>query len=152
MAPRSSNAVDVLLFDHSVIRRMLAYVGNRSKFTNPQRARMWRALVKILKRHETMEQNVWYPVLRRHHIAGPVIQHLLHEEKGAADQLAKFKGVAPFGPSWNAQFKKLANDVEHHASEEETRLFPVVRKAVNKKELRALGAKMIPFSTIPFFS
>jgi iron-sulfur cluster repair protein YtfE (RIC family) len=152
MPARSVDAVDVLLFDHSVIRRMFAYVGNRSKFTNVQRARMWRALVKILKRHETMEQNVWYPVLRRHHIAGPVIKHLLHEEKGAADQLAKFKAVRTLGPAWNAHFKKLAHDVEHHATEEETRLFPVVRKALDKKELRVLGAKMIPFSTIPFFS
>ena len=43
---------------------------------------------------------------------------------------------------WGAKFKVLKENVEHHISEEENKLFPIAKGVLKSDELTALGAEM----------
>lgn len=137
--------MDAILYlrqEHSKFRRNLAAISKTSNERTKQAK--FNALCKDLIRHETMEQKVWYPVLRKNKELNKIIQHLLSEEKSAAEAIKKFQKTG-FGLMWKLRYYKFKHDIDHHAKEEEQELFPKVRKYLEKKELSVLGSKMRKF-------
>ena len=47
--------------------------------------------------------------------------------------------------AWKKEFLKFKSAVEHHASEEETDLFPEVEKILSERELEKIGLEMFDF-------
>ncbi len=47
---------------------------------------------------------------------------------------------------WDLRYIKFKHDVSYHAKEEETELFPKVKKLLTKEELNILGSKMQKFT------
>lgn len=136
------DAIKYLRQEHSKFRRNLNAI---SKVSNPRlKKTKFGAFCKDLLRHERMEQRAWYPVLRKHAKLRQAIKHLISEEKSAAKAIQKFKNIH-FEFMWNLRFHKLKHDVDHHAREEETELFPQVRKLLSKTELNKLGTSMRKF-------
>jgi iron-sulfur cluster repair protein YtfE (RIC family) len=93
-----------------------------------------------------MEQKIWYPSLKKNGDAGikKLIKHLIGEEKLSAKAIKKFKSVKT-QDEWEERFDKLRMDVEQHASEEEEKLFPKVKKTVNVDILNSIGPKLQKF-------
>jgi hemerythrin-like domain-containing protein len=66
-----------------------------------------------------------------------------YQEHHVADQIVKeLHELEKDDEKWGAKFKVLKENVAHHISEEENKLFPVARGVLEKEELLALGAKM----------
>jgi len=137
------DAIVLLRQEHSRFRKTLKAISNVTNLATKKKK--FEAFCQDLLRHEKMEEKVWYPALRK---LDPelrdIIAHLVDEEKSAAKAMQKFKKTG-FGLMWKLRFYKFKHDVDHHAREEETDLFPKVRRLLTKTELNQLGIKMRKF-------
>lgn len=133
------DAIIYLRAQHNKVRQAFKVI----KKTANEKSKLakFNALCKELICHETMEQKAWYPVLRKNKELAKVIKHLLVEEKDAAKAIKQFKKME-FGMLWKLKFIKFHHDVDHHAKEEEKKLFPQVRKFLPKEDLNKLGVKL----------
>ncbi|MBA3662286.1 MAG: hemerythrin domain-containing protein [Gammaproteobacteria bacterium] len=133
------DAIKYLRQEHAQFRRVLKEI---SKLSDKEKQKTkFNKFCSDLIRHETVEEKVFYPVLRKHKELRDIIKHLVSEEKSAAKAIRQFKKVY-FEFMWKLRFAKLKHDVDHHAKEEEQELFPKVRKLYSKAELNKLGVLM----------
>jgi hemerythrin superfamily protein len=136
------DAIKFLLTEHRRFRKMLSDISKGSP--NPSKKRKFKALSLDLTHHEKMEQKVWYPFLKKNMSLSKRIKHLTSEEKSAAKEIKQVKKKKT-AEKWYDEFIKLKKDVLHHAKEEETKLFPKVRKTLNNDELKKIGKRMQTF-------
>jgi hemerythrin superfamily protein len=137
------DAIQFILKEHKKVKRVLASISQKSK-RQITKKKMFNHLCQDLLRHETMEETVWYPYLKKNTKLKKTIQHLISEENHAEKEIKKIKKIDN-DVEWNKKFLKFKIAVLHHAAEEEQQLFPKVKKALEKKELNALGKKMLTF-------
>lgn len=136
------DAIKYLRQEHSKFRQTLTAISKLSDDT--KKKTRFNTFCNELLRHETMEEKIFYPVLRAYPELRDIIKHIIGEEKSAAQAIKNFKKVQ-FNFMWKLRFYKFKHDVNHHAKEEEQELFPRVRKLLSKEELEALGTKMRKF-------
>jgi hemerythrin-like domain-containing protein len=87
---------------------------------------------------------VMYPETRR--LAPELEEDVLesYEEHHVADLLCmELAAMSPEDERFTAKATVLMENVEHHMDEEEQDWFPQVRKALGRKQLQELGARMI---------
>lgn len=137
------NAIDFLLKEHNHVKKVFGDITSDShRFETKQK--MFDTLAKELDVHEKMEQSVWYPCLIKENELKEIIDHLLKEEKKAGEVIKKLKTIHEEN-EWEKVFSSLKTDVLHHASEEQKKLFPVVKKILSESELEEIGSKMFQF-------
>ena len=66
----------------------------------------------------------------------------LQEHKQAKTLLREIPKLADGSEVFEAKFKVLMEDIEHHVEEEESDMFKKVRAAFDKAQLEEMGAKM----------
>ncbi len=137
------NAIDFLINEHNKVRKMLADIDDESH-KEETKHKMFNELCIELIRHETMEQTVWYPYLKKDEKIVKEIGHLLSEEKSAAKAIESFQKNLTDN-EWEKKFHQFKKDVLHHANEEETELFPRVKKVLDEKRLEEIGKDMREF-------
>lgn len=137
------NAIDFLIKEHEHVRKTLSEIDDSSHRTDTKR-KMFQSLCTDLIRHETMEHKVWYPHFKNDTRLNATVKHLLSEEKTAEKILKQFDDIKA-DEEWEEKFIKLKRDVEHHATEEEQKLFPEVKKLLNKDDLEKIGIEMYHF-------
>lgn len=138
------NAITFLLKEHEKVRKLLFDLSERSHRTETK-IKLFEQLAEELVRHETMEQTIWYPFLKKNKIFADVIAHLLSEEKKAAKIIEKIQKNIEQGDEWEEEFLQLKADVEHHADEEEKHLFPQVKEMLDEETLEKIGKEMGEF-------
>jgi hemerythrin-like domain-containing protein len=93
--------------------------------------------------HATIEEEIFYPAVSEasDEIREAVVEGI--EEHNVVKQLAAEVGVvAPEDETWAAKMKVMIENVEHHAEEEETELWSLVRKALDTTALADLGDRL----------
>jgi hemerythrin superfamily protein len=93
-----------------------------------------------LKVHTQIEEELFYPPAREKTGDGDLIDEAIVEHIGAKTLIAQIEAMAPGQSLYDAKMKVLSEQVRHHVEEEESELFPEVRKT--KLNLDALGAKL----------
>jgi hemerythrin superfamily protein len=71
-----------------------------------------------------------------------ILLEALEEHVGIKRVLADLLETEAKDPTFDAKIKVLSEQVEHHVKEEETELFPKVKKILGAQELEALGQNM----------
>ncbi|BCA96003.1 hemerythrin [Legionella antarctica] len=137
------NAIDFLIKEHNDVRHALAKIEENSLHDETKR-QMFQSLCQDLIRHETMEHVVWYPHFKNDQRLNPTVRHLLSEEKTAEEIIKQFEHIDA-QQEWDRKFSKLKNEVEHHADEEEEKLFPEVKKILTEDDLEKIGLDMFHF-------
>lgn len=107
-----------------------------------ERAEVVRLLVNDLRAHATIEEELFYPVLReRLGLHDQVLEDL--EEHHLVDVLLdELEGMDPTDERFAAKVEVLAELVDHHVEEEEEDLFPAVRRGLDEDVLTELGRRM----------
>lgn len=134
------NAISFLINEHNRFRKTFNDISETSHRDETKR-KMLSDLCKDLVRHETMEQNLWYPHFKDKDEFKDIVKHLVSEEKTAAGVIKDLE-KAKSQKEWQEKFLKLKHDVEHHANEEETKLFPRVKNFLSEKKLEEIGKEM----------
>lgn len=137
------DAIAFIRHEHAQIRKKLASIKSslkKDKVVKPS----FDKLAAFLVRHETMEQKLWYPALRKDAELKKIITHLVSEEKTAGKAIKKIKTIKN-NEVWIDHVLQLAKDVSKHANDEEKKLFPKVRKKVDKDKLEIIGQRLYKF-------
>jgi hemerythrin superfamily protein len=137
------NAIDFLINEHEKVKINLAKISD-TNHTEDARLKLFTDLCKDLLRHETMEHTVWYPHFKNNPKLSRTVKHLLKEENHAEKAIKSFPNIKNFN-EWEAKFAKFKSDVEAHAKEEETLLFPEVKKLLSEEDLLKIGKAMANF-------
>jgi len=135
------DAIEIIIQDHNHIRKMIAQLDKNLGSNIEQSHSIFNELKDFLTKHETMEQKVWYPELEKNDKLKDIISKLKKEEQDASDEIKEIDDTKD-DKKWASKVKKLTKDVGHHAKDEETKLFPKVRKTLNKSSLEELGDKL----------
>lgn len=136
------DAIRLILNQHARIRKFLAQISPSKNSVSLKK--VFSKLAAFLISHETMEQKVWYPFLKKNTKLKSIITHLVSEEKSAAKTIAKTKKLKS-ETAFEEKLMELKSAVKHHAKEEETKLLPKVKKIIEDSELKKIGKKMMEF-------
>jgi len=138
------DALLLLTADHNRVRGLFAKF--KAAHENEDVAGQAVVASKILAElqvHATIEEQVFYPAVRA---AADELRELVTEgvqEHHVVEVLAaEIKALAPEVESWAAKVTVLIENVEHHAEEEETEMFPQVGKAIGAAALEELGRQL----------
>ena len=135
------DAIKFILQEHAQIRKSLTQLKKYIQKDDKSAKTKFTRLTQFLVRHETMEEKVWYPALRKEPNLKKIITLLVSEEKKASKAIKKIKTIHD-DKKWNQQVLKLSLDVGHHANDEEKKLFPKVRQLIDKDVLLTLGQRL----------
>ena len=133
------DAVALLESDHASLRRLLR---RGSSAAVAKRTEVLSELKQLLQTHERMEEEVFYPALQENSATRQLVIDNYLEHQVVDEILGAIDQTDPADPAWTEQFAAMRANLEHHAGEEETDLFPVVRQAFTGGELRQLGRRM----------
>lgn len=139
------NAIIFLIKEHNKVRKLLKEISKKTRRYNTKKS-LFKILCNDLLRHESMEQKIWYPNFKKSKKIKSEVKHLLTEEKHAEKEIKKFKLIKT-EEEWDQHFSKFKKAVEHHAYEEEHKLFPNVKEILNNEELDSIGLKMRQFKS-----
>jgi hemerythrin-like domain-containing protein len=139
---KALNALNVLMEDHQYVRKSYREF---KKLDPEEDTEQVQALVKqvcaALKVHVRIEEEVFYPAVRRAIKDKDLIDEAEVEHDSAKILIRQLTRMNPRDPKYAATFTVLCEYVEHHVKEEESEMFPKVRRA--RLNLQALGKKLM---------
>lgn len=140
------DAVDLLKQDHQEVKKLLREYEDAGG--DDEKRRIARQVIADLMVHERIEEDLFYPAYRKaadqqgkelvaeskeeHHVVDLIIDELQEVDVGAED--------------FDAKFKVLKENVEHHIQEEEEKMFPQARRLLGER-LAELGDEMRELKT-----
>ncbi len=149
------DAFTLLKSDHDMFRKMFKEYEGLGDRAFKSKLDLATTIFAELAAHELIEEEIFYPAIRRN-ATKEGIEIVLegYEEHHVADLIVEeLKVLDVEDETYDAKFKVLTENVEHHIDEEEEELFPEARKALGdraaeigeqmaarKEELMAQGA------------
>jgi len=91
--------------------------------------------------HGEIEEKIFYPAVYVGQLQEK-LREAVEEHLAAKRVLADLLDLEPSDEQFDAKMKVLEELIEHHVQEEESELFPAVRKNFAREELEALGEQM----------
>jgi hemerythrin-like domain-containing protein len=97
-------------------------------------------LANDLAAHMAIEQDIFYPAIRR--VKPDLVEESFEEHAVAELEMKRLLATSPTEAAFKARVKTLSELIDHHVEEEEEELFPAVEKALPAEQLVALGKQM----------
>ncbi|NEC48559.1 hemerythrin domain-containing protein [Actinospica acidiphila] len=134
---RDDDVVALLMRQHGDIRNLFDEVEATS---GEERRDAFRRLVRLLAVHETAEEEVVHPFVRRSVAGGQeIVEDRLKEEREAKEMLATLDDMDPDGPDFLPKLIELRRDVQTHARAEERYEFIHIRRSTDVTDLAAMA-------------
>ncbi len=134
----------LLTADHNRIRGMFARFREAQEAENVgAMADLAERIFRELRVHTTIEEEIFYSEVRRgdDELEDAVAEGL--EEHHVVDVLMEeVEDLTPGEEAWVAKLTVLIENVEHHAGEEETELFPLVRRTFADDDLEGQARRL----------
>lgn len=139
------NIITILKADHKMVKDLLEQMTKTTARSEKKRATLFEKLVNSLTVHEEFEEQQLYPKLANNkQFKDKVLES--YEEHHVVDLIvAELKKTSPTSEIWKAKVTVLKENLEHHISEEHTKLFPHASKILTKETLNALGEEYLAF-------
>jgi hemerythrin superfamily protein len=134
------DAVTLLTGDHNRVRGLFAQFNDaqENEDTDTMTALATR-IFQELQIHTTIEEEIFYPAVRNsgnEELTELVAEGI--EEHHVVDQLMEeMRAMEPGSERWIAKMTVMIENVEHHADEEESEMFPKVRSSMGDLETLA---------------
>ena len=138
------DAIALLTADHNRVRGLFNRFNTAHEEEDTETmAELATEILTELEVHTTIEEQIFYPEISgaSEDIREVVVEGV--EEHNVVERLAaEVKALSPEDETWAAKMKVLIENVEHHAEEEETELFPEVRKALGAPALTEMAERL----------
>ena len=138
------DALALLTADHNRVRGLFTrFKAAKESDATEQLVALGNEVFTELTVHTSIEESTFYPWASslsddiRETIEEGVQEH--HVVKVLMEEITQ---LTPDQPEWAAKLAVLIENVEHHAEEEETELFPPIRSASNADDLEEMGAAL----------
>lgn len=141
-APKLEMPVDMLKEDHDTVQDLFEQFEKEKKLDRKEK--IARTAIEELKVHVSVEEELFYPVVREELGENEEMEELL-DEALEEHHVVKFlirelDEMMPEDDRFSAKFTVLAENVKHHIQEEETEMFPKAKKTRANSE--AIAAQM----------
>lgn len=138
------DALALLTADHNRVRGLFA------RFQEAKDAEDVATMTEIcteifteLEVHTTIEEEIFYPSVRKEsEELAEVVDEGVQEHHVVDVLMSEIKQLEPGGAAWVAKMTVLIENVEHHAEEEETEMFPEVRSRTNADFLNGMADRL----------
>jgi hemerythrin superfamily protein len=133
----TQDVVDAVLEDHERFRRLFA---DFEQATGGQRSELWQALVRGLAVHETAEEEIVHPQVRRLVDGGDdIVDERLAEEDAAKKELADLEKLGADDDEFESRVRAFMEKVFSHADAEEGEELPALRTAADDDTRRRMA-------------
>jgi hemerythrin superfamily protein len=137
------NAIDLLKADHAHVKDLFQQYEAAGHRAPRKKQDIAEEVFAALNVHTMLEEELFYPAMKRKTdrdgkdlVAEAVEEH--HVVKTLVDEL---QGLDPKDERYDAKFKVLMENVEHHIEEEEGEMFPEAEEVLGER-LERLGTQM----------
>ena len=138
------DALKLLIADHNRVKGLASRFKAAHEAEDQETAVMLAAKIfEDLEVHTTIEEEIFYPAITQldDEIHELVVEGL--EEHGVVKNIiAEARAMDPSDEHWAAKVTVMIENVDHHVEEEESEMFPKVRKAVKGNQLEELAEQM----------
>jgi hypothetical protein len=145
---QATGAIELLQHDHDQIRRLLSELRAGPAGTVPTgehdpRGATVEQLVICASKHEAIEEQYFWPVIRRRVRDGArLADQAVSQELQVKHVLDLLDGLDPADGEFELLLRQLASVCGVHLDFEESRVWPGVRLALSEQELDDLGAQL----------
>jgi len=139
MTPQDLDAVTFLTAQHRDMEDLLTRVADAED--EAAKKNLFMQAADQLTVHIKAEEEIFYPAVHRARTEDDLLESL-EEHLSLKRLLADLIDMDPAEKSFEAKFKVLKEQTEHHHREEEEHLFPAVLKLLDQAQRIALGDEM----------
>ena len=134
------NAIELLKADHDKVEELFEQV--EATEDESKKHQLFEQIKLELETHAHIEETVFYPAIMKNEEIKDLVLEGLEEHKQAKTLLREIPKLADGSEKFEEKLKVLMEDVEHHVEEEESEMFPKVKKAFNSTQLEELGTEL----------
>lgn len=116
--------------DHSKLRDVGERIAATEGGSNERRT-LWEEFKTELRSHANAEEQTFYAALLKAPETQEKVRHSVHEHEEVDEIVEELDGMDMSDGGWLTRFKTLRDDVEHHADEEESDVFPTAREVLD---------------------
>jgi hemerythrin-like domain-containing protein len=137
------DAITLLKADHKNVAKLFRDFEKARKNEDPERKQLVQQMIEKLSIHTAIEEEVFYPTIRREvdGIDDDVLE-AFEEHHVAKWLLEELTNLPADDERYDAKVTVLIENVRHHVKEEEDELFPEVRDALGRKRLGEIGEQL----------
>jgi len=124
--------LDLLKTDHEKVKKLLEQLQETSNRATGKREKLLQTLSSGLLPHMYAEEQFFYQILLDETSEQEEVYSALEEHRAAKLVLSDLTDAATDDPRWIARLKVLKELIEHHVKEEESTIFKIARKVIDK--------------------
>jgi hemerythrin superfamily protein len=135
------DALELLKEDHQKVKKLLEQAQQTED--KKQQKQIFKEIKTELDTHARIEETIFYPAMEEYEELKDMVLESLEEHKQVKTVLREMAKLSPSSERFKPKFKVLKDNVEHHAEEEEEgKMFPKIRKVVDRAQLEELGQEI----------
>src|SRR5450432_478415 len=139
---QAQDAIAMLMADHKKVKKLFSDFDKlKEEGSDADKAAVVEKICNELKIHTTIEEEIFYPAVRKAIDDADLMDEALVEHAGAKELIAQLEEASPDDDLYDAKVTVLGEQIEHHVNEEEGDMFPKAKKA--KVDTEALGGRML---------
>jgi hemerythrin-like domain-containing protein len=137
------DAVEMLKHDHAPVKDLFRQYEAAGDRAYQKKQRIAEEVFTELEVHTTLEEELFYPAMKRKtdQNGKDLVAEAMEEHHVVTTLMEELKGLDPKDERYDAKFKVLMDNVEHHIEEEEGEMFPEAEEVLGDR-LERLGTQM----------
>jgi hemerythrin superfamily protein len=132
------NAIELLKSQHEEVKSLFKKI---EKAEDDEKLELFERIADDLAVHAAIEEKHFYPATKNARTED-LLQEAVEEHLSAKRLIADLLEMSAEDAQFDAKVAVLKEQIEHHVEEEETELFPKVKKMLGEDELEDLGVVM----------
>lgn len=142
----SQDAISLLEADHREAEAIFhQFEKIKEKGSAEEKLALAKKVCGALLIHMEIEEKIFYPQVRQQIDDDDLMNESVVEHAGAKDLITQLGELKADDPMFDAKMKVLSEQIQHHVDEEESEMFPKVRKA--GLDLDVIGAELLKGKT-----
>ena len=137
------NILDLLKQDHEKARYLFDRIENSGKKATASLQKLFTELEDELEIHMEGEERFFYSALEQHEEAREKVLQAYEEHQVAKTLLGTFKSLAVDDERWSAKVQVLHEIVEHHLKEEESEIFKLAKKSLERNQMLEMAVQFM---------
>ncbi len=137
------DAITLLKQDHRTVEKLFKSYEKTGDKAHKSRRDLVDQIIEELSIHAAIEEQVFYPRVRQEvPDAEDTVLEGLEEHHIVKWTLSELETLEPSDERFHPKVTVLMESVRHHVEEEESEMFPEVRKAMGRKALQQVGDQL----------
>jgi hemerythrin superfamily protein len=137
-----TGAIAMLTADHAKVKTLFKKFNDlKEDGSADDKSTLVEQICSELKIHTTIEEEIFYPAVRKAIGQESLVDEALVEHAGAKELIVQLEEMSADDELYDAKVAVLGEQIQHHVKEEEGEMFPKAKRA--KVDNEALGREMV---------